>query len=116
MATPETTAPDTAPEAAAYEVAIVPAEPESDGLRSELLAPALRLLVELVRRLQALEGPVPFNAWLHDGPEWRLILFPRLSILAGLELGAGVFVNPLPPEQAAERLRNAKGRPPAASA
>ena len=100
----------------AYEVAIVPAEPESDGLRSELLAPALRLLVELVRRLQALEGPVPFNAWLHDGPEWRLILFPRLSILAGLELGAGVFVNPLPPEQAAERLRNAKGRPPAASA
>lgn len=100
----------------AYELAVVPAEPEQDGLRSELLAPALRLLVELVRRLQALEGPAPFNAWLHDGPEWRLVLFPRLSILAGLELGAGVFVNPLPPEEAAERLRNAEGRPPAAFA
>ena len=99
----------------AYELAIAPAEPEPDGLRSELLAPALRLLVELVRRLQALEGPVPFNAWLHDGPEWRLVLFPRLSILAGLELGAGVFVNSVPPDEAAERLRNAEGRPPAAS-
>jgi UDPglucose--hexose-1-phosphate uridylyltransferase len=100
----------------AYELAIVPSEPEPDGLRSELLAPALRLLVELVRRLQALEGPLPFNAWLHDGPEWRLVLFPRLSILAGLELGAGVFVNSVPPDEAAERLRNAEGRPPAASA
>jgi UDPglucose--hexose-1-phosphate uridylyltransferase len=99
----------------AYELAIVPAEPEADGLRSELLAPALRVLVELVRRLQTLEGPAPFNAWLHDGPEWRLVLFPRLSILAGLELGAGVFVNPMPPDEAAERLRNAGGRPPAAS-
>jgi spermidine synthase len=29
-----------------------------------------------------------------------------LSILAGLELGAGVFVNALPPEEAAARLRN----------
>jgi UDPglucose--hexose-1-phosphate uridylyltransferase len=100
----------------AYELAIVPADPEPNALRSELLAPALRLLVELVRRLQALEGPAPFNAWLYDGPEWRLVLFPRLSILAGLELGAGVFVNPLPPEEAAERIRNAQGRLPAASA
>jgi UDPglucose--hexose-1-phosphate uridylyltransferase len=44
------------------------------------------------------------------------VLFPRLSILAGLELGAGVFVNSVPPDEAAERLRNAEGRPPAASA
>jgi UDPglucose--hexose-1-phosphate uridylyltransferase len=100
----------------AYELAIAPAEPQPNALSSELLAPALRLLVEIVRRLQALEGPAPFNAWLHDGPEWRLVLFPRLSILAGLELGAGVFVNPVPPEEAAERLRNTEGRLPAASA
>jgi UDPglucose--hexose-1-phosphate uridylyltransferase len=100
----------------AYELAIAPAEPEADGLRSERLASALRLLVELVRRLQVLEGPLPFNVWLSDGPDWRLVLFPRLTILAGLELGAGVFVNPLPPEEAAERLRNVEGRLPAASA
>jgi UDPglucose--hexose-1-phosphate uridylyltransferase len=93
-----------------YEVQIAPAEPEQGGLRSELLAPALRLLAELVRRLHDLEGPVPLNAWLHDGPRWHLELVPRLSVLAGLELGAGVYVNSLPPEEAAERLRGASAR------
>jgi galactose-1-phosphate uridylyltransferase len=63
------------------------------------------LLVGLVRRLQALEGPVPLNAWLeHDERDWRLVLLPRLTVLAGLELGAGIFVNTLPPEEAAQRL------------
>ena len=85
---------------------IAPVEPEADGLRSELLAPALRLLAELVRRLHSLEGPVPLNAWLHEGAHWHLELVPRLAILAGLELGAGVYVNSLPPEEAAERLRS----------
>jgi hypothetical protein len=48
---------------------------------------------------------VPLNAWLeHDERDWRLVLLPRLTILAGLELGAGVFVNTLPPAEAARRL------------
>jgi len=68
----------------------------------------LKLLAEVVRRLQRLEGPVPLNAWLEQSPnEWRLVLFPRLNILAGLELGASVFVNTVPPEEAAIRLRDA---------
>ena len=91
-----------------YESAIAPAEPEEDGVRSALLGPALRLLADLVRRLHSLEGPVPLNAWLHDVDAWRIVLLPRLTVLAGLELGAAVFVNPLPPEEAAERLRNAE--------
>jgi len=91
----------------AYELAIAPAEPEEDGLRSALLPTALAALVEVVRRLRSLEGPVPLNAWLHDAGSWRIILLPRLSVLAGLELGAGVYVNTLPPEEAAERLRSA---------
>ena len=88
-----------------YEAVVAPETPEGDGLNSERLGSALRLLAELVRRLHALEGPVPLNAWLeHDDRDWRLVLLPRLTILAGLELGAGIFVNTLPPEEAAERL------------
>jgi UDPglucose--hexose-1-phosphate uridylyltransferase len=91
-----------------YESAIAPVSGGPDGFASDLLAPALRLLAEVVRRLRALEGPVPLNAWLHNHERgWRLVLLPRLSILAGLELGAGVFVNTLPPEDAAAHLRNA---------
>ena len=84
---------------------IAPAEPDPAGIQSPLLGPAVRLLAEIVRRLHAVEGPVPLNAWLeHDEHDWRIVLLPRLTILAGLELGAGIFVNTLPPEEAAQRL------------
>jgi UDPglucose--hexose-1-phosphate uridylyltransferase len=89
-----------------YEAAIAPVKAEPDAFASDLLAPALQLLAAVVRRLHALEGPVPLNAWVHNAQSgWRIVLLPRLSVLAGLELGAGVYVNTLPPEEAAERLR-----------
>jgi len=92
----------------AYEAAIAPADPEPDAFRSGRLAAALQLLADLVRRLHTLEGPVPLNAWLHNQEGgWRIVLFPRLSILASLELGAGVYINTLPPEDAAAALRDA---------
>lgn len=88
-----------------YETVIAPREPDPAGIRSALLGPAVRLLADVVRRLHAIEGPVPLNAWLeHDERDWRLVLLPRMTILAGLELGAGIFVNTLPPEEAAARL------------
>ena len=91
-----------------YETVIAPTEPEAEALESKRLALALKLLAEIVRRLQRLEGHVPLNAWLEQSPDdWRLVLFPRLTILAGLELGAGIHVNTLPPEEAAARLGSA---------
>ena len=91
-----------------YEVQIAPAAPDPDGLRSELLAPGLQLLAELVRRINAVRGEqTPFNAWLHDGATWHLELVPRTTRLAGLELGAGVYINPVAPEDAAAALREA---------
>jgi UDPglucose--hexose-1-phosphate uridylyltransferase len=89
-----------------YECAIAPTELEADGFTSGLLAPALKLLAELIRRLHKLEGPAPLNAWLHNHESgWRVVLLPRLTVFAGLELGAGIYVNTLSPEEAARRLR-----------
>jgi UDPglucose--hexose-1-phosphate uridylyltransferase len=65
------------------------------------LGSALLLLREVVARLRAVEGAVPWNAWLHDG---HLELVPRLSVLAGIELGAGIYVNTVAPEDAAAAL------------
>ena len=69
------------------------------------LADGLVLLRDLVRRLHAAEGTRPWNAWLHPGPPRHLHFLPRLTALAGVELGAGIYVNVVPPEQAAERLK-----------
>jgi UDPglucose--hexose-1-phosphate uridylyltransferase len=92
----------------AYEAAVAPATPEPNGFASDLLAPALVLLADLVRRLHLLAGATPLNAWLHNHESgWRLVLLPRLSTIAGLELGAGVWVNTIAPEDAAAALRNA---------
>jgi hypothetical protein len=65
------------------------------------LETALLLLRDVVGRLRALEGALPWNAWLHEG---HLELVPRLSVLAGVELGAGIYVNTVAPEDAAAAL------------
>ena len=69
------------------------------------LADRLGALRELVARLRALEGSFAWNAWLHAREPKHVHFVPRLTALAGLELGAGLYVNVVPPEQAAERLR-----------
>jgi UDPglucose--hexose-1-phosphate uridylyltransferase len=91
-----------------YELLIAPVSSEAEGLRSELLAPALRILAELAGRIRRIRGEaVPLNAWLHEGRHWHLEVLPRLSRIAGLELGADVFINPVAPETAAADLREA---------
>jgi len=88
-----------------YETLIMSESTREPWPDKDTLAVALRLLRDVVLRLQAVEGAVPWNAWLHHGSIWHIELVPRLAILAGLELGAGIYVNSLPPEHAAELLR-----------
>jgi UDPglucose--hexose-1-phosphate uridylyltransferase len=73
-----------------------------------------RLLHETLTRLGAALGALPpLNMWVRTAPRdaerfcWRIEILPRLSQLAGLEIGTGVHLNVLAPEDAAERLRAA---------
>jgi UDPglucose--hexose-1-phosphate uridylyltransferase len=65
-------------------------------------------LTRLARRLGA--SP-PLNLWVRTAPRgaehfcWRIDIMPHLVHLAGLELGAGVHLNIVPPEQVASELR-----------
>ena len=67
----------------------------------------------LVRLRAALGGLPPLNMWVRTAPRdaehfcWRIDVLPRLAQLAGLEIGAGVHLNVLAPEDAAARLRDA---------
>jgi len=72
------------------------------------------LLQDVLVRLQASAAAASYNLVLHGAPlddlhldayHWHWELIPRSAHLAGLELGAGVYINPLAPEHAAERLR-----------
>jgi UDPglucose--hexose-1-phosphate uridylyltransferase len=88
-----------------YELLIAPRAHEDHGLESRGLASALGLLGASIRALHAIEGPSPLNAWLHDNGHWHLELVPRLTVQAGIELGAGIAVNALPPQDAVQALR-----------
>jgi UDPglucose--hexose-1-phosphate uridylyltransferase len=94
-----------------YELLIAPLVCQPDAFTSDDLSPALRALAVAIRRLHTVEGRVPLNAWVHTFPggggHWHVEVVPRLTLLAGLELGAELYVNPLSPETAAERLRSA---------
>jgi UDPglucose--hexose-1-phosphate uridylyltransferase len=67
-------------------------------------------LSRLARRLGA--SP-PLNLWVRTAPHdaehfcWRIDILPRLTHFAGLELGAGVNLNIVAPEQVAAELRDA---------
>ena len=79
---------------------------EDDGpLGAALLHDGLR---RLARRFGA--NP-PLNLWVRTAPRdaehfcWRIDVVPRLTNVAGLELGTGVHLNIVAPEQAAAELR-----------
>jgi UDPglucose--hexose-1-phosphate uridylyltransferase len=89
---------------APYEL-LIAGEHGAHGFDRAFLVAALGLVGEGIRRLHGAEGPVPWNAWLHDGAHPHVEVVPRLTVFAGLELGAGIYVNALAPEDAAAKLR-----------
>ena len=69
---------------------------------------------DLVRRVEATVPEASYNMLLRTAPwvdgvdswcHWRIELLPRVSPFAGLELAAGIHINPLSPEHAAQHLR-----------
>jgi UDPglucose--hexose-1-phosphate uridylyltransferase len=75
---------------------------------------AARLLHDGLNRLRrALGFMPPLNLWVRTAPLgadvfcWRIDVLPRLTNVAGLELGTGVHLNIVAPEAAAAQLRDA---------
>jgi UDPglucose--hexose-1-phosphate uridylyltransferase len=73
-----------------------------------------RILKDTLGRLnRALDRP-PFNFVIHTAPvtegeleyfHWHLEIMPVLTRVAGFEIGSGFYINPTPPEDAAQYLR-----------
>ncbi len=102
-----------------FEIQIMPKEHSSDfgemrfsemKTLAETLQSSLRMLIKAVPN-------VSYNYYLHTSPldnlciphyHWHIEIVPRLTHLAGFEWGSGLYINPLPPENAAKFLLEAK--------
>jgi galactose-1-phosphate uridylyltransferase len=104
----------------AFEIWIVPRRHEADFARAsaaDVAATSEALRQVLSKLASSLDGP-PYNLVLHTAPlreqvdatyHWHWEVHPRLREIAGLELGTGLPVNPVSPEDAVEELH---GRSP----
>lgn len=104
-----------------WEVHILPLQHQADFLqisdaeRSDFA----RVLKRTMGRLDAVIGGAQYNYFLHSIPHnnefsdcndsyhWHLEICPRTSIPTGFELGSGLFVSTISPEDAARQLRAA---------
>lgn len=93
--------------------------PSFDANTDAELEDVARLLSKAVRRLSVVSDELAYNLVLHTAPwevggtiessfHWHIELLPRLTGLAGFELGTGTFINPVTAEEAAKRLRAAE--------
>ena len=84
-----------------------------DTLENECGSLAGALKLTLASLDEALDRP-PYNFIIHSAPfrepsdesyHWHIEIMPILSKVAGFEWGTGIFINPTPPEEAAQTLR-----------
>ena len=97
-----------------FELWVVPRRHDADFGRTtdEQLTAAAETLQKVTRLLGVLDGPA-YNLVLHTAPlhervddtyHWHWEIHPRLREIAGLELGTGLPVNPVSPEEAVDEL------------
>lgn len=77
-----------------------------------------KLLKTALESLNDVFPEAPFNLGLHTAPprdarrhayRWHLKIYPRLTGIAGFEIGSGSWINVVSPEDAAARFRDAIG-------
>lgn len=99
-----------------FETWIVPKEHQCDfgQIREEQVQDLAMVLRSVVSKLSLMIKNVPYNMVLHSAPvnlqeephfHWHIEIMPRLTLMAGFEMGTGYFINPTPPEMAAQAFR-----------
>lgn len=85
-----------------------------EQMSSEQVQSFAEALHQLTARLTTALHDPPFNLYIHTAPchaapdldyHWHVELLPRLTIAAGFELGSGIMINVMAPEDAAAFLK-----------
>jgi len=81
---------------------------------------AAGLLKDLLLKMREALNIPPYNLVFHTSPingnhdayyHWHIEVMPKLTKMAGFEQGTGFYINPVPPETAADILRNTPLQP-----
>jgi UDPglucose--hexose-1-phosphate uridylyltransferase len=102
-----------------FEVWILPKNHFSSyvSLQEQSYRPLAEIFSQTLIRLEKSIGDAPYNFMLHTAPirdpeldyyHWHFEIMPKLTLIAGFEWGSGFFINPTPPEDAAQYLREVK--------
>jgi UDPglucose--hexose-1-phosphate uridylyltransferase len=101
-----------------YELCIAPLRGSADfsTMTDEEMLEFATSFRDAISRLNAVHSELAFNVALHTAAfehstapwfTWHLSIMPRLTTLAGVELGINLMVSPIAPEEAASTLRSA---------
>jgi len=91
--------------------------PSFEHMEPLLYEQAAQILSETLHRLRQVLNDPPYNYILHtssfselenDHYHWHFEIMPKLTKVAGFEWGTGFYINPTPPEEAAQYLREAR--------
>jgi UDPglucose--hexose-1-phosphate uridylyltransferase len=106
-----------------FEMAVYPLRhsPSFTDVTGDELLTLAETMKHILTRLKDTIGDPPYNMVLHQAPNpslalkgwpdidknyhWHLEIFPILTKVAGFEWGTGFYINPVPPETAAQFLR-----------
>jgi UDPglucose--hexose-1-phosphate uridylyltransferase len=91
--------------------------PSFENMDSSLYEQAAQILSDTLQRMNRVLSDPPYNYIIHtssfleldnDHYHWHFEIMPKLTKVAGFEWGTGFYINPTPPEEAAEYMREAK--------
>jgi UDPglucose--hexose-1-phosphate uridylyltransferase len=109
---------------APFETWILPREDQASfaDLREDQLPELAAMLKTVLMGLRRGARDPDYNLVVQSAPAgesssqgflWHLVVMPRIATMAGFELGSGMSINCVTPEQAAEDMRTALARVPA---
>lgn len=99
-----------------FETWILPKAHDShfEDLQKSEASSLSKILKKVLGKIKNLLDDPPFNYVIHNAPlkepplphyHWHMEVIPKLSKIAGFEWGTGFYINPTPPEEAAQFLK-----------
>jgi len=91
--------------------------PSFEEMESSRYEEAAQILSETLQKMNRVLNDPPYNYIIHtssfsgsdnDHYHWHFEIMPKLTKVAGFEWGTGIYINPTPPEEAAEYMREAQ--------